>query len=215
MSDFFKKLNVLVKASLNELADVESHVRRWQRASGKPGVDVERDVRALRERVDEALAYEDELAARVQALQVELEQWDTAADEAVAAGQDEKARYAVEQVQRVNQRLALAESDLREHRLVTQELIARVNQLEAVVADVRRSEAEAAPESPESSEGLERAGRVVAEVLNDMRQKITEMSEMIGPAVAAGEEAEETEVQPDDAAVADDLARRRERLSKK
>jgi phage shock protein A len=215
MSDFFKKLNVLVKASLNELADVESHVRRWQRAPGKPGVDVERDVRALRQRVDEALAYEDELVARVQALQVELEQWDTAADEAVAAGQDEKARYAVEQVQRVNQRLALAESDLREHRLVTQELIARVNQLEAVVADVRRSEAEAAPESPESSEGLERAGRVVAEVLNDMRQKITEMSEMIGPAVAAGEEAEETEVQPDDAAVADDLARRRERLSKK
>jgi|SRR5690606_30504461 len=215
MSDFFKKLNVLVKASLNELVDVESHVRRWQRTSGKPGVDVERDVRTLRERVDEALAYEDELVARVQALQAELEQWDTAADEAVAAGQDEKARYAVEQVQRVNRRLALAESDLREHRLVTQQLIARVNQLEAVVADVRRSEAEAAPESPEASEGLERAGRIVAEVLNDMRQKITEMSEMIGPAGAAGEAAEESEVQPDDAAVADDLARRRERLSKK
>jgi hypothetical protein len=43
----------------------------------------------------------------------------------------------------------MAEADLREHQLVTQELIQRVNTLEAAVADARRAQEERESTAPE------------------------------------------------------------------
>lgn len=208
MNDFFKKLNVLVKASLNELVDAQG---RPHLSFGQRQPDVERQLQMLRQRVDDALKYEDELVARVTTLQAEVERWDIQADEAVAQGSDDSARRAVDELQRGQQRLAMAEADLREHRIVTQELISRVNQLEAVVDEARRAQP---PAAADAGDTLERAGKVVADVLHEMRDKIAEMSEMMGQTASAPQDTETSQT-PDDASIEDDLARRRERLSKK
>ncbi len=208
MNDFFKKLNVLVKASLNELVDPEGAPRL---ALGRREPDVEQQLHMLQQRVDDALKYEDDLVARVSTLQAEVERWDRQADEAVAQGQGDTARRAAEQLQRGQQRLAMAESDLHEHRLVTQELISRVNQLKAVVDQVKR-EQPASPTQPEDT--LERAGKAVNDVLQEMRDKIAEMSEKLGP-VTPPPDTSQPEPPADNQSIEDDLARRRERLSKK
>jgi phage shock protein A len=199
MNDFFRKLNVLVKSSLNELLDSEGEARRPRISPDK----LDSDARMLRQRVDDALKYEDELAARVDELQAEVERRDQQADEAMAQGQEDTARRHVEELQRLQNRLAMAESDLREHRLVTQELIARVNQLEAVLDEARGQQP-----SDTAAEPLERASQIMADVLREMRDRINDMTEQIGT-VAPKEQP------PADEAVDDDLARRRERLSKK
>ena len=194
---------MLVKSSLNELLDSEGEARRPRISPDKLGGDV----KMLRQRVDDALKYEDELAERVDSLQAEVERRDQQADEAMAQGQDDTARRHVEELQRLQNRLAMAESDLREHRLVTQELIGRVDQLEAVVDAARGQQPSATAAEP-----LERASHMMADVLREMRDRINEMTEAIGTV----EPKAQAETPPaDDEAVDDDLARRRERLSKK
>lgn len=212
MADFFKKLNVLVKASVNELLGDERAIggpRRKALTPDRLGKDIDREIASLRQRINEALDYEDELQARVQTLRAEVSKWDEQADNAVARGDDEMARYDVEQMQRAQQHLAMAEADLRDHQAVTQELILRVNELDAAVADVRRAKSQ--PDEPQASaEPLERsAGDVLSDVLREMREKINEMGDLI----KAKDEPQAADV--DEQTVDDDLAQRRDRLSKK
>ena len=191
MTDLFKKLNILLRSSLSE-----------RRTDSSPPLsrDAERDVAALRLRINEALSYEDELKARVQALEEEVARWDAEADRFVSAGNDASARYAVEQMQRAQQRLTMATADLRDHQWVTQELIQRVNVLDAAVADARRAQADADPPST----GL-------GDVLRDARGTIA----TLGDTLASSREAAPTADTPVDAqAVNDDLESRRRRLSK-
>jgi phage shock protein A len=202
MSDFFRKLNVLVKASLNEILD--SATQRPAQASVGHNRTLESDLQLLRRRVDDALAYEGELSQRVQALLAEVERLDAEADRAVDAGQEDAARQAVSQLQRAQQRLAVAESDLHEHRLVTQELIARVNELDAAVQQTHEVETSAA---------AEHSGRLLNDILDEMRQKIAALGDVI--AANRSENLPEAEQTSEPEAIDDDLARRRERLSKK
>src|SRR5690606_24401633 len=113
MSDLFKKLNVLVKASLNDLTGSSNRPRQPD-VTPKLGAEADRDVRSLRQRINEAIGYEDQLKARVQQLEAEVNQWDATADDAVAKGNDDAARHAVAQMQRARQRLTIAANDLRE-----------------------------------------------------------------------------------------------------
>jgi hypothetical protein len=117
-------------------------------------------------------------------------------------------------MQSAQKRLAMAESDLHEHRVVTQELISRVNMLEAAVADARRAQDERAGESEESPGGsLETAGQVLSDVLREAREKIGTMSSLISTPQQSTPVSEPLETAPTQS-VEDDLARRRERLSK-
>lgn len=207
MSDLFKKLNVLVRASVHELIGDEVPRQPLIRPD-KLGQNADRQIKALRQAINEAVDHEEHLQARVADLMTEIANWDQQADAAVAGHDDVKARYAITQVQVVQQRLALAESDLRDHQMVTQELIQRVNQLEAAVADARQADPAPAPEVDTTA--MER----VSGALRDMQTRITELGEML----AAKDEinaasSEDTPVV--DQAVDDDLARRRDRLSKK
>ncbi len=204
MSDLFKKLNVLVKASLNDLASGQASERRADSAP-KLGADYDRDVRTLRNRINEAITYEDQLKARVRQLEAEVGRWDSAADEAVARQDEVQARYAIEQVQRARQRLGIAANDLREHQLVTQELVTRVNTLEAALADARRAQGASAQPAPESG-GL-------ADVLKEARERMTALSDLLS---ARQEVAQTTAAPPtpDARTIDDDLAQRRQRLSK-
>lgn len=216
MNDLFKKLNVLIKSSVNSPGHTGSR-QDEERAPRAPllGKNLDHEVATLRERVNDAVRYEDELKARLRQLQDEAARWDRQADDAVAQGNDAGARYAVEQMRRAEQRAAMTEVDLQAHERATQDLIQRVNMLDAVVADARRSEAAQSSE-PESSSSAHLPVHLpdLGNVLRDAREKITALGEMAAaqrelhsaPAPA------ETE---DDGEVDADLENRRQRLSKR
>lgn len=205
MADLFKKLNVLVKASLNDLTGSSSKPRA-DKTSAKLGADYDRDVRMLRSRINDAVDFEAQLKTRVSQLEAEVERWDASADEAVERGDDATARYAVEQMQRARQRLTIAANDLREHQLVTQELVTRVNTLEAVLADARRAQADAAERGPAGHAGLN-------SVLAEARERMAALSDLLD---AKAEVAQSSTPAPatDEVKIEDDLAQRRQRLSK-
>jgi len=214
MNDLFKKLNVLVKAGINDLLGEENVVGHSRRRPLRPeqlGKNIDREISSLRQRINEALDYEDELQAKVGSLTDEVARWDAQADEAVAAANDAAARHAIDQMQAAQRRLAMAESDLHEHRLVTQELIERVNMLEAAVADARRAQAEQQSEEAQSVQTtIQTAGQALSDVLRDAREKLAGM----GDSMSTRQELDTPAQQQDDQSVEDDLARRRERLSK-
>ncbi len=217
MDDFFKKLNVLVRAGINDLLGDEREGGRRSRALRLDalGKDVDREIAALRARINQALDYEDELRARVSDLQAQAARWDEQVDALILRGDDDAARRAAEQLQLVRQRASMAESDLREHQLVTQELILRVNELEAAVADARQRES-SEPNRPIET-AAQNTGRLVADVLRDVREKVADMSELVsGRSAAPSPSAEQAAGgTADSQEVEDDLARRRDRLSKK
>lgn len=205
MDDLLKKLNVLVKATLNDALTGDS--RRSKLVS--PNTDTpsavqegNQQITQLRQRINETLAFEDELQKQIQALQAEVTDWDSQADTAVNDGDDAKARYAVEQMQGAQERLAIAKSDLAEHERVTQELIYHVNTLEAAVDATKQKQADDAS----SSGGDDK----VSGVLRDMRDKVVELRDQL---VTRGEPSEiATETSPE--VVDNDLEKRRKRLAK-
>jgi len=217
MNDLLKKLNVLVKASIKDVMGeiLTGELPRKTLSSFQLGSDIDREIVMLRGRINEALAYEDELQKRVGSLQAEVDDWDAKADVAVAAGKDADGRYAIDQMHRAQQRTAMAEADLRDHQQVTQELILRVNTLESAVADARRAEAEKQAEAvpPDQTEQAPR-GQVLSDVLRDVRERINRMGDLI----AAKEDvsgASTLDTSPvDDQIVEDDLDARRQRLTK-
>jgi phage shock protein A len=195
MDDLFKKLNVLVKSSLNDLLGEGSS--RPATSPQRLGKGIDREIAALRQRVNDAFAYEEELKARISTLEGEVARFDQQADEAVQQRREEQARYIVEQMQRAQQRLTMARADLREHQLVAQELLQRVNTLDAYVAEARRAQQDAA----------ESASGGLADTLRTMREKLSKE-------VLPRQETTPDPEAPDERAVEDDLERRRQRLSK-
>lgn len=140
MYDLLKKLNTLVSAQVNDLAsDLASRLPNIER---KP--DLDRQVAELRQRVAAALEHEDRLRAQVNALQQEIAGLDARIDAAIQAGHETSARALLDEVQRLQKRLGLAEADLREHQTAAADLIIRVNELESAVGDLK-SDHRAAP----------------------------------------------------------------------
>lgn len=225
MNDLFKKINVLVKSTINDvLGEAPGEIRR-KLSNIRLGDDIDREVATLRGKINDALDFETGLQKRVQELQAEITKWDAQADEAVAKGDEANGRYAVEQMQRAQQRLVVAQSDLKDHQLVTEELITKVNTLESAVADARRAEAEkaqqnAAPSAEETTPAPaeeSQPARVpdLSNVLKDMREKITQMGDVIAAKTEIAQTPPVIDEQPvADDEIDDDLAARRQRLSK-
>lgn len=138
MYDLLKKLNTLVSAQVNDLASRLPNIER------KP--DLDRQVAELRQRVAAALEHEDRLRAQVNALQQEIAGLDARIDAAIQVGHETTARGLLDETQRLQKRLALAESDLRQHQNAAADLIIRVNELESAVGDLKASNA--APPAP-------------------------------------------------------------------
>lgn len=188
MSDLLKKLNTLVRANLS---DVTPNLPRFERS---PNLD--RQVSELRDRINSALEHEDQLQATANTLRAEVERLDQQADAAVAQGQDAQARHILEQMKRAQQRLDIAESDLAMHQRVAQELIQRVNLLEATVADSKAAQNTPAPAStetapqaestePESKEGtaqpsaVQRISGILRQTQELARERINTMTDLI------------------------------------
>ena len=211
MSDLFKKLNTLVKASVHDFLRRPDIGRRLSLDRAGSGKDHAAEIKTMRQRINEALDYEDELQQRAQVLQNEVDRLDTEADEAVTEGDHAQARHLIDQLQRCQHRLSMAESDLREHRTVTQELIRHVNTLEAAVADMEQEDQAEAGQIDE--EALPLSTEKISNVLHEAREKIAAITETLIAGASPAAVPEEDD-RPDDEAVDDDLAHRRQRLSK-
>ena len=205
MNDLLNKLNVLVKATLSDVLTGDSRRNKLVTSGDdKPSAVQEgkQQITQLRQRISETLAFEDELQKQIQSLQAEVADWDEQADAAVQSGDEAKAHYAVEQMQRVQQRLTMVQSDLAAHEIVTQELIYQVNKLEAAV--------DAAAKKQTDETAGAGANEKVSGVLRDMRDKVLELSDQIASRTKVSSEPVETNPEP----VEDDLTKRRQRLSK-
>lgn len=176
MNDLLKKLNTLVRASLN---DITPSLPRFER---EPNLD--RQVADLRQRINEALEHEDDLQAQVNSLHQEVLRLDAAADQAVQQGRESEARQILEQLKRAEQRLAFAESDLRTHRRAVEELIGRVNLLEAAVGDKKAAEQPATTSAPAATSSIqstppspEAVAQPIESTMDRISKKITEAQE--------------------------------------
>ncbi len=209
MSSLFKKLNTLIKAGVNdvlsEVQDTAESLPRKRIPRERLGNDIDNEVEQLRGQINRALSYEDDLTEKIQQVNEEINELDRQADEAVAADDKVNAHYYVERLQRAKQRQAMLTADLDEHRVVTQELITRVNELDATISEARyrQSQAEiATPDAPEEvqpsaatpnerqesdnlPEGVRRArelsqqtGRALSDVLREARERVEQMGEL-------------------------------------
>ncbi len=209
MSDLLQKLHVLIRAGLHDLIGGDATDRgsiRRVLTSRRIGQNFDEEIKALRSRINDAIAYEDQLTAQAATLREEVESLDRQADTAVSEGAEDRARLLVAQMQRAQQRLAMAEADLREHRFLTQDLIQRVNTLEAIVSEARAAEeSDATDRSADPGE----QPRDLAGVLRQIRQQLdAELSS------SPGVSTEHASTPTDSRDVEADLERRRSRLSK-
>ncbi len=234
MDDLLKKLNTLIKANLNDLLSPAQKEGRVRSGSDSTPRNMDREVAALRQQINRAVDQEERLKARVQTLLAEIERYDRQADELVKRGEEEDARFAIMQMKLKQQHLTQAESDLREHQLVTEELIQKVNMLEALVAQARaqqHAEAPAPASADASTSDAEPANpqseSVAGRILKDTRETIDRMGELLNKMVTGGQgepsdtsqpaAAAQTAAAPEtppDSGIDDDLARRLQRLSK-
>jgi chromosome segregation ATPase len=191
------KLNTLIRSSMHgAFGDGTPRSRRRDQPL-KLGKDIDREVAALRQQIDKALGDEDRLTAEINALQRQVADWDQQADRALAKGDEAAARHAVRQMQLEQRRLTMLEADLAQHRFSTSELISRVNELEALVAEARQRQKEVAePENP--------AEESLSARLRRARQEAASTQTAAQP---------DAPVVVDEKVIEDDLARRRARLS--
>jgi len=161
MTDFFRKLNLLLRTNLPDLPLGAGD----SNAPPRLGKNVDREIAALNDRVRDAYDYEGQLKARMTKLQDEVYDLDSAADDAVADGREEQARYHIEQMKRAQIRLEMTGADLKEHQRVTAELVQRVRELETAVARAR--EAQSVPAPPDTRPSIEDALRGTREALDE------------------------------------------------
>lgn len=176
-NSFFEKLNVLVRSQINDLVsferDNDERSRRDVFSRREVQQGLEGDVKTLRQRVDEALAYQDELQARADKLYGEIADWDAKADRAVDDGREQDARFALGRLQQAQREVEMVEADLREHRYLTQDLITQVNQLEAVVDQSKREQANDAPVVDDDSG--EHLGRSLMNRMDETRRQLSDL----------------------------------------
>lgn len=202
MADLFKKLNVLIKATLNDmvtdLADSalprrETGAADAPRSTQRPrlGADIDRELAALRQRVNEAIAYENRLQAREQALAEQAAVLDAAVNDALNTGREDAAQQQQTELLRARRGLQQAQADLHEHQRVTQELIERVNLLDTYVAEAKRRQQEQidALDTPSPSRPP------LADALRSVRESTSDAASSTAPR-------------------SDDLDQRRQRLSR-
>ncbi len=204
MTDLFKKLNVLLRASISDLASLDRDILSTSPSIGKR---FDRDLKELHKRIDEAYAYEDELNARISLLERDVGRLQDEADEKLGVHQVDAARRLTEQGQRAKQRLSMAQADLREHKQLTQELVLRVSELEHAVEQVRQQKT-TPPVDVKSTEA--RASSPLDDLsaaLRNAKDAFTESSAKADASVPPSK----SETSPP----ADDLESRRQRLSKR
>jgi chromosome segregation ATPase len=207
--NIFDKLNVLVRSGLSGLlGDDPDRSPRLRSAPSSPlGKQVDRDIAALRQQINRALDDEDRMQAEIAAMQQQIATWDQQADEAVARHDDDAARQQIRQIQLKQQHLAMLEADLTDHQYATSELIRRVNEMEAIVAEARQHQKEKSGDEPTADRDTSLVDR-----LQQVRQMAGRGLNLAGSGTTSKPVSEHAE-EVDDQTIDDDLAQRRARLS--
>lgn len=172
MSDFLNKLNTLIRASIGSLTSSGGGEtpRSVPLSPDSLGKDIEREITALRKRINNAIAHEDALQARLDDMHRQMAELDARADQALQAGADEEARILVGQRQRIRQRAEQQRQDLERHRTATHELMEQVNTLEAMVADAAAAKGIQPPEPPSAEQAAPSAP--LSDLLRAARERV-------------------------------------------
>jgi phage shock protein A len=172
---FFNKLNTLVRAHINNVLDPidENSSKSRKKALSRQEIrgSLQGDVKLLRQRIDDALKYEGELQAKVDALYKEISEQDAKADAAVGEGRENDARFALGRLQQAQREVEMLEADLREHRTVTQELISQVNMLDSTIQAVE-GEQETQQQAEPTTEDL---GAQIIKSLDSTRENLRDL----------------------------------------
>lgn len=155
MSNLFDKISTLVNAQVNDLLGRNprsplARIRLHEEAADK---DPRRSAQSLRQRLEEAVAYEDELQAKVDGLTQEALALDQQVDALLRTGDDFGARRVQGQLNMKQQQLNIAESELRDHRLVTQHLMREMATLDSALDQYERQS------RPSATTGSAQSGR--------------------------------------------------------
>lgn len=232
MPSFWKKLDTVVRAQINDLIDTNkddntSRARRKYLARHDVNRSLQGDVKLLQQRIEDALAYEEQLQGKVDALYTSIAEWDAKADAALVEGRDDDARLALGRMQQAQRELEMEESSLAEHRYLTRELMSQVNGLESALFEANQGEASETvdPERQDTNvlEGLSKQLDQTRETLSQLVQESFKSVTGIGeeesePTQSSSQAPSEKPKRPaypvNQRAIDDDLARRRTRLAK-
>lgn len=215
MADILNKLNTLVRASIHGVADdLSPGKRRRPLTVDHLGRDIDHEIAALRDEVDRSLDEQDRREQEIRTNRDQIAAWDRQADEALQRGDEMAARRLIRQIGQRQRETAFLEAELDEHRRSLSELISRVNELEALVAEVRRREQ--APDQPAASPeaAVDEVSTVDETDDLSLAARLRQARETVRT-----QEMQAVHEQPrptdhdDERAVEDDLARRRARLS--
>ena len=143
MTSFFDKIHTLVSAQLNDLLGrhPRSPLARIRLNPEQVEKDPQGAARGVRRRLQEAMDYEDELAQRVEAIMQGAMALDQRVDAALRSGDDIGARHIQEQLNMKRRQLTIAESELRDHRRMTQHLLREMSTLDDALDQQRRDPA--------------------------------------------------------------------------
>ena len=208
MPDLLDKLNVLMRSRLNSLLE---NATAQPTRSGRARRDIESDVSTLRKQIDEALAAEDSMKAKIESLGVQADALSKQADAALLNHDEPRAKGLQQQQNQIEKQISVMQADLKQHQQATSELIEHVNVLDSTLIDKQRDQPTVS-ENPGDDRDQDQRAATVANT-----QTVTSMPPMsddgsIPIKINIKKEAPAQESPETDNA--DDLAARRARLSK-
>ncbi len=209
MSSLLNKINTLLRSRVEGFLEEDLRLggnreRRSLLSADRLGGDIDREISALRERIEQAIGYEEDLQAQIDALRQEAADWDLQADNALLDNDEVTARNALARMKRAEQKASLLEADLIQHRRNTADFIERVNVLEGLVAEARTQEHTTPPSTPTTTlDTVLQTTRIEVEVLEGEEQASPPAAQPPSSATAQQSDAH-----------ADDLATRRARLAR-
>lgn len=171
MSSLFDKLSVLLNAQVNELMgrNPRSPLARIRLNAQETAANPRRSTEQLRARLEEAVEYEEDLQARIDKLMGEALDLDEQVDAALGASDTFGSRRLQTQLNLKQQQLSIAESELRDHRLVTRHLMQELVALEFTLDEHERRRACIPVDEPATS-----AGQAAKAFARDAADKLNE-----------------------------------------
>ena len=140
MSNLFDKISTLVNAQVNDIRgrNPASPLARIRLNAKDAKENPQHTAQTLRRRLNEAIEYEGELQEKAERIMQEALELDEKVDALLRSGDEIGARHLQGQLNMRQQQLTIAESELRDHRLLTQHLMQEMSKLEAALDNQQR-----------------------------------------------------------------------------
>ncbi len=185
MSSLFDKIATLVNAQVNDLLgkNPRSPLARIKLDAEEARKDPRRSAQTLRQRLEEAIAYEDEIQAKIDRLMQEALELDEEVDSLLQSDDEFTARRLQGQLNMKQQQLTIAEAELRDHRLLTRHLMQELGTLETALASQEnriRRQTDASNKAPRrTSIPIEGSGGGDKTILDSVSDKLNETKESL------------------------------------